>query len=143
MAHAGRPARKLQITDAERAELKARLRVRKAPEDEKLHANCAGLRRWGVGYCDCPALGHAVQTVSNWRWRYQAYRLAGSTHTLRAGRPRSADVARVQQSVYKVRQSTPDNSTDWSVRQMSRRMGVSPATDTALLACVWSEAAFA
>ena len=36
MAHAGRPATKLQITDAERAELKVRLRVRKAPEDEKL-----------------------------------------------------------------------------------------------------------
>ena len=36
MAHPGRPATKLQITDAERAELHARLRVRKAPEDEKL-----------------------------------------------------------------------------------------------------------
>ena len=36
MAHPGRPATKLQMTDAERAELKARLRVRKAPEDEKL-----------------------------------------------------------------------------------------------------------
>ncbi len=35
MAHAGRPATKLQITDAERAELKVRLRVRKAPEDGK------------------------------------------------------------------------------------------------------------
>ena len=29
MAHAGRPATKLQITDTERAELKAQLRVRK------------------------------------------------------------------------------------------------------------------
>ena len=36
MAHPGRPATKLQMTDAERAELKVRLRVRKAPEDEKL-----------------------------------------------------------------------------------------------------------
>ena len=36
MAHAGRPATKLQITDTERAELTAQLRVRKAPEDEKL-----------------------------------------------------------------------------------------------------------
>ena len=36
MAHPGRPATKLQMTDAERAELHARLRVRKAPEDEKL-----------------------------------------------------------------------------------------------------------
>ena len=36
MAHPGRPATKLQITDAECAELHARLRVRKAPEDEKL-----------------------------------------------------------------------------------------------------------
>ena len=36
MAHPGRPATKLQMTDAERAELKARLRVRKAPAHEKL-----------------------------------------------------------------------------------------------------------
>ena len=35
MAHPGRPVTKLQITDAERAELKMRVRVRKAPEDEK------------------------------------------------------------------------------------------------------------
>ena len=58
MAHPGRPATKLQITDAERAELHARLRVRKAPEDEAAHANRAGLRRWGVGHHDCPTLGH-------------------------------------------------------------------------------------
>ena len=31
MADPGRPATKLQITDTERAELKAQLRVRKAP----------------------------------------------------------------------------------------------------------------
>ena len=43
MAHPGRPATKLQITDAERAELKgARLRVRKAPEDEAAHTNVLG-----------------------------------------------------------------------------------------------------
>ena len=67
MAHPGRPATKLQITDAERAELHARLRVRKAPEDEAAHANRAGLRRWGVGTMIAQRLGTTVQTVSKWR----------------------------------------------------------------------------
>lgn len=48
-----------------------------------------------------------VQTVSKWRQRYKAYRLAGLTDAPRAGRPRSVDDERVQLIVDKVRQSTP------------------------------------
>ena len=73
-------------------------------------------------------LGTTVQTVSKWRRRYQAYRLAGLTDAPRAGRPRSVDDEQVQHIVDKVRQSKPDNATHWSVRQMSREAGVSPAT---------------
>ena len=59
MAHAGRPATKLQITDAERAELKARLRVRKAPEDEKLRMRIVlGCADGESGHHDRPAFGH-------------------------------------------------------------------------------------
>jgi DNA-binding MurR/RpiR family transcriptional regulator len=38
------------------------------------------------------------------------------------------DDEQVQHIVDKVRQSKPDNATHWSVRQMSREAGVSPAT---------------
>ena len=129
MAHAGRPATKLQITDAERAELKVRLRVRKAPEDEKLRMRIVlGCADGESGAMIAQRLGTTVQTVSKWRRRYQAYRLAGLTDAPRAGRPRSVDDEQVQHIVDKVRQSKPDNATHWSVRQMSREAGVSPAT---------------
>lgn len=129
MAHAGRPPTKLQLSDAERAELKARLRVRKAPEDEKLRMRIVlGCADGESGTVIAARLHTTVQTVSKWRQRYQAYRLAGLTDAPRAGRPRSVDDERVQLIVDKVRQSTPSNATHWSVRQMSRETGVSPAT---------------
>ena len=129
MAHPGRPATKLQMTDAERAELHARLRVRKAPEDEKLRMRIVlGCADGESGTMIAQRLGTTVQTVSKWRRRYRAYRLAGLTDAPRAGRPRSVGDEQVQLIVDKVRQSKPDNATHWSVRQMSRHAGVSPAT---------------
>ena len=64
MAHPGRPATKLQMTDAERAELKARLRVRKAPEDEELRVRIAlSCADEESGTVDTQRVGTAVQTV--------------------------------------------------------------------------------
>ena len=129
MAHAGRPVTKLQITDAEREELQACLRVRKAPEDEKLRMRIVlGCADGHSGTVIAQRLGTTVQTVSKWRRRYQAYRLAGLTDAPRAGRPRSVDDERVQHIVDKVGHSRPANATHWSVRQMSREAGVSPST---------------
>lgn len=129
MAHTGRPATKLQITDAERLELQARLRVRKAPADEKLRMRIVlGCADGESGTVIAQRLGTTVQTVSKWRRRYQAYRLAGLTDAPRTGRPRSVGDERVQHIVDKVRHSRPTNATHWSVRQMSREAGVSPAT---------------
>ena len=100
MAHPGRPATKLQMTDAERAELKARLRVRKAPEDEKLRMRIVlGCADGESGTVIAQRLGTTVQTVSKWRRRYQAYRLAGLTDAPRTGRPRSVGDERVQHIV--------------------------------------------
>ena len=117
------------IIDAERAELKVRLRVRKAPEDETLRMrivlSCAD---GASGTVIAQRLGTAVHTVSKWRRRYQAYRLAGLTDAPRAGRPRSVGDEPVQHIVDKVCHSRPANATHWSVRQMSREAGVSPAT---------------
>ena len=52
------PATKLQITDAERAELHARLRVRKAPEDGSCACESCWAAQMRVGHHDCPTLGH-------------------------------------------------------------------------------------
>ena len=129
MARTGRPPTKLEITDAERAELEARLRVRKAPEDEKLRMRIVlGCADGQSGTVLAKRLHTTSQTVSKWRRRYQAYRLAGLTDAPRTGRPRTVSDEQVQLIVDKVRQSTPQNATHWSVRQMSRDTGVSAAT---------------
>jgi transposase len=129
MARPGRPVTKLLITDAERAELKARLRVRKAPADEKLRMRIVlGCADGQSGTVMAERLQTTIQTVSKWRRRYEAYRIVGLTDAPRAGRPRTVDDEQVQRIVDKVRQSTPKNATHWSVRQMSQETGVSPAT---------------
>ena len=129
MARPGRPITKLEITDVERTELKARLRIRKGPEDEKLRIRIVlGCADGQSGTRIAERLQTTIQTVSKWRRRYAAYRLAGLTDAPRAGRPRTVDDAQVQAIVDKVRQSTPTNATHWSVRTMSRETGVSPAT---------------
>ena len=129
MARMGRPVTKLQINDAERTELQVRMRARKGPEDEKLRMrivlSCA---QGQSGKVIAERLHTTIQIVSKWRRRYEAYRLVGLTDAPRAGRPRSVSDAQVQQIVDKVRRSTPKHATHWSVRQMSRQTGVSPAT---------------
>lgn len=129
MPRRGRPVTQLLITDAVRAELETRLRVRKAPADEKLRMRIVlGCADGLSGKVLAARLHTSAQTVSKWRRRYEAYRIAGLTDAPRAGRPRTVSDEQVQQVVDKVRQETPNNATHWSVRQMSRESGVSPAT---------------
>lgn len=129
MARTGRPVKKLLLTEAEHAELKARLRVRKAPADEKLRIRIVlGCVEGQSGTVIAERLQTTAQTVSKWRRRYEAYRMAGLTDAPRAGRPRTVDDDQVQAIVDKVRQSTPADATHWSVRTMGRATGVSPAT---------------
>lgn len=109
MSRPGRPVTKLQITDAEHAELKARLRVRKAPADEKLRIRIVlGCAEDQSGTVVAERLQTTIQTVSKWRRRYAAYRMTSLTDAPRAGRPRTVSDEQVQQIVDKVRQGRPD-----------------------------------
>lgn len=129
MAQRGRPVTTLLITDAERAELKMRLQVRKAPEDEKLRVRIVlGCADGQSGTAIAQRLNTSVQTVSKWRRRYAKYRFAGLSDAPRVGRPRTVLDEQVQAVVDKVRQSKPTNATHWSVRSMSAASGVSAPT---------------
>lgn len=129
MARPGRPITKLTLTPEEHEELSARLRVRKAPADERLRMRIVlGCAAGESGAVLAARLQTTPQTVSKWRRRYAAYRMAGLTDAPRAGRPRTVSDEQVQQIVDKVRQCTPAGATHWSVRTMSRATGVSPAT---------------
>ena len=130
MVKMGRPVTKLELSSDERAELRARLAIRKGPADEKLpHTHRACLCRWHEsGTRIAERLKTSVQTVSKWRRRYESFRLAGLTDAPRSGRPRSVLDEQVQEIVNRVRQTQPENATHWSVRTMSAATGVSAPT---------------
>jgi len=129
MARTGRPVTKLALTDDERAQLRTRLAVRKAPADEKLRIRVVlGCADGQSGTHIAKRLKTSVQTVSKWRRRYETYRFAGLSDAPRAGRPRTVLDEHVQAVVDKVRLSKPDNATHWSVRSMSAATGVSAPT---------------
>lgn len=129
MARTGRPTTTLTLTDEERAELMARLAIRKAPVDERLRIRIVlGCAQGESGTSIAQRLRTSIQTVSKWRRRYAAYRFAGLTDAPRAGRPRTVLDEQVQAIVDKVRQTKPENATHWSVRSMSAATGVSAPT---------------
>ena len=126
MVKRGRPTKRLLVTDAERQELQSRLNLRKGPSDEKLRIrivmSCA---RGESGVRLAQSLQTSVQTVSKWRRRFEAYRVAGLTDAPRPGRPRSVSDEQVQAVIDRVRQTRPANATHWSVRTMSKAAKVS------------------
>ena len=129
MTRTGRPPIRLLLTDAERAELLARLAIRKAPADEKLRIRIVLACAQGEsGTAIARRLRTSIQTVSKWRRRYEAYRFAGLTDAPRAGRPRTVMDEHIQAVVDRVRHTTPDNATHWSVRRMSAATGISAPT---------------
>ena len=129
MAKTGRPPAGLLITDAERAELKARLARRKWPSDEKVRMRIVLALADGESSTLIAArLNTTAQTVSKWRHRFEQYRVLGLSDAPRAGRGRLVSDEQVQSIVDQVRQTRPENSTHWSVRSMSVVTGVSATT---------------
>jgi transposase len=117
------------LSDTERAELRERLNLRKGPSDEKLRIRIVLACAQGeAGSAIARRLHTSVQTVSKWRRRFEAYRMAGLTDAPRSGRPRSLRDADVQAVIDRVRQTRPANATHWSVRTMSKATKVSRAS---------------
>jgi len=129
MARTGRPPKLLTLTSEESAELTNRLKLRKAPADEKIRIRIVLACAAGEsGAAIARRLQVSMQTVSKWRRRYEAYRFAGLSDAPRAGRPRTVLDEHVQAVVDKVRYTKPDNASHWSVRSMGAATGVSAPT---------------
>lgn len=122
MARAIRP---FEIGERERAELGARLAVRKCAADEQLR--CRIILALAEGQ-SCTAIakrfGTTPQTVSKWRQRFLDQGMSGLSDAPRSGRPRTIGDDRVQEVIDRVRQSKPDNATHWSTRKMAAVSGV-------------------
>ena len=78
MARTGRPPKLLMLTSEESLELTNRLKLRKAPADEKIRIRSVLACAAGEsGAAIARRLQVSIQTVSKWRRRYEAYRFAG------------------------------------------------------------------
>lgn len=129
MARNGRPPKGLELTDAEREELSARLNMRKGATDEKFRIRIVlALAAGESSNVIAERLSCTAQTISKWRRRFEAFRLAGLSDAPRAGAGRRVSDEQVQEVIDRVRQTKPDNSTHWSTRQMSAAVGVSASS---------------
>ena len=117
----------LELTEAERTELRRLLRRRGvgqalAPRIQIVLA-CAEPGATNLGVAE--TLGVSRQTVATWRGRFAEHRLDGLTDAPRSGAPRSIDDAAVERLVALTLEETPRNATHWSTRAMARRSGMS------------------
>ncbi len=74
--------------------------------------------RWGV----------AATSISRWKRRFAARGVAGLQDAPRSGRPDRLSPAVEAKIIALTQQSPPAPLTQWSVRRMAARVGVSPAT---------------
>jgi transposase len=117
----------LELSEAERAELRRLLRRREVgqalAQRVRVVLACAepGATNLGVAR----ALGVSRQTVATWRGRFAEHRLEGLVDAPRSGAPRSIGDEAVERLVALTLEEAPRNATHWSTRAMARRAGMS------------------
>jgi len=126
---AGRPLRDLQITEAERGELKRLARRPKSAQalaqQASIILHCAeGLSNNEVA----DRLGIASATVGTWRSRFRHERLQGLSDAPRSGPPRKIGDDVIEAVVAKTLTSRPKGSTHWSTRELAAETGLSQST---------------
>jgi len=126
----GRPRKfALALNDGEHAQLTALASSRALPHGLVRRAdiilrsvagesNTAIARRHGV----------SVPLVGHWRRRYRDHGLAGLYDAPRSGRPRTHNDDRVARMLRTVLQSRPKDATQWTVRSVATKTGISKST---------------
>ena len=117
----------LELTEAERAELRRLLRrhgVGQALAQRiRVVLACAEPGATNLGVAE--ALGVSRQTVATWRGRFAAHRLEGLADAPRPGAPRTIGDEAVERLVALTLEEAPRGATHWSTRSMARRAGMS------------------
>lgn len=125
----------LHLTDGERGELERWVRRRKGAQDMALRARlvlaCDAIGEDGLPVSTkvvAEEVGVSRETVSKWRRRFLAERLAGLTDEPRPGRPRTVSDEQVAELVARTLETKPVNATHWSTRSMAKQVGLSQST---------------
>jgi transposase len=117
----------LDLTEAERAELRRLLRRRGVgqalAQRIRVVLACAEPGATNLGVAE--ALGVSRQTVATWRGRFAEHRLGGLADAPRPGAPRTIGDEAVERLVALTLEEAPRGATHWSTRSMARRAGMS------------------
>jgi transposase len=117
----------ITLTDEERSALEAWTSRRKTAQALALRARIVLAAAGQLTNREIAALeGVSARTVTKWRNRFAAQRLAGLLDEPRPGRPRTVRDEQVEAVIIKTLESRPkDGATHWSTRSMARETGVS------------------
>ncbi len=121
----GRAVTEIVLSDEERLELERWRRRRNGRAGLYVRAgivlDCAA----GLSGKEIAERHHtSQQTVSKWRRRFAAGRLAGLSDAPRSGQPRRHGDEKVQEVLNATLHRRPKNATHWSVRGLSEELGV-------------------
>lgn len=120
---------RIELTEAERAELEARARRRKIARADAMRAGivlCAADGMTNLAIAE--RLGVTRLTVSTWRRRFAEKRLDGLADEPRPGAPRKIGDDKIAEVVTATLESMPSDATHWSTRSMAKASGVSGST---------------
>jgi transposase len=122
----GRRLPALELSDSERAELKALTLRRKTGQAVALRARIVLACAQGAENREVAAqLAVDKDTVGKWRRRFIERRIDGLLDAPRSGAPRTIEDARIEAVIVKTLESTPKDATHWSSRGMAKASGLS------------------
>jgi transposase len=119
----------IELNDAERNELEARIRRRKVARADAMRAEivllaASGMTNLGIA----EKLRITRVTVTTWRTRFAAKRLDGLLDEPRPGAPRKIGDEKIADVVTTTLETMPVAATHWSTRSMAKASGLSVST---------------
>jgi len=119
----------IELADAERAELEARIRRRKVARADAMRAEIVLLAAEGMtNLAIAEKLRITRVTVTTWRTRFAAKRLDGLLDEPRPGAPRKIGDEKIADVVTTTLEKMPAAATHWSTRSMAKASGLSVST---------------
>src|SRR4249919_547851 len=120
---------RIELSDAERSDLRARARRRKIARADAMRAEIVLLAADGMtNLAIAERLGITRVTVATWRKRFATGRLDGLVDEPRPGAPRKIGDEKIAEVVTTTLETMPAAATHWSTRSMARATGVSIST---------------
>lgn len=125
----GRPLAALHVSDSDREVLERWTRRQKSANALATRARIVLKSAAGQSNTEIAAqLGLSKPTVGKWRMRYISGGLDGLLDEPRPGAPRTVTDEQVDEVMTLTLETTPEDATHWSTRELARRTGLSQST---------------